>query len=172
MRFNHSLIILISISANYSSPLLPEGHLGPHTNLNNGRHPRPRVREQDEVRGAVSRWVEHSGPEELKREGQNYRWVSKARVFSQAQGEAWYPIPSHGGRGVSPPLIHALLAILAVAPRVKSTLLCTYGGKNLVHQLNACCTTYTFCFISGPSRAANACKLGNLLCSKNTDRRS
>ena len=69
--FNHSLIILISISANYSSPLLLEGHPGPHTNLNNGRHPRSRLREQDEVRGAVSRWVEHSRTEELKREGKN-----------------------------------------------------------------------------------------------------
>lgn len=76
------------------------------------------------------------------------------------------------GMRFSPSLIHVLLAILAVAARVKSTLLCTYGGKNLVHQLNAYCTTYTFCFISRPSRAANACKLGNLLCSKNTDRRS
>lgn len=60
-----------------------------------------------------------------------------------------------------------LLAILAVARQVKSTLLSTYGAENLVHQLNAYCTTYTFCFISGPSHAANACKLGNLLCSKN-----
>lgn len=72
----------------------------------------------------------------------------------------------------SPPLIHVLLASLAVAPWVKSTLFCTYGGEGLVHQLHAYCTTYTFCFLSGPSRAANACKLGSLLCSKNTDRRS
>lgn len=85
------------------------------------------------------------------------------------QAAAECQVSSQGGenKGVSPPLIHVLLAILAAARQVKSTLLSTYGGRNLVHQLNAYCTIYTFCFISGPSRAANACKLGNLLCSKN-----
>lgn len=61
--------MLITPLLSYTSPLLLEGHPGPHTNLNNGRHPTPRLREEDEVRGAVSRWVEHSGTEELKRKG-------------------------------------------------------------------------------------------------------
>lgn len=106
------------------------------------------------------------------------RWAEKGgknaggcRMHGSPSQVGW-GLELHYAQGVSPPLIHVLLAILAGAPRVKSTLLCTYGGKSLVHQLNAYCTTYTFCFISGPSRAANACKLGNLLCSKNTDRRS
>lgn len=105
------------------------------------------------------RWANKGG-------GKKCRWVLKARVSFQGGGKAWCRIafgclsstysgtPGSSGSGTS---------------GEKHT---TYGGKNLVHQLNACCTTYTFCFISGPSRAANACKLGNLLCSKNTDRRS
>lgn len=55
---------------------------------------------------------------------------------------------------------------------VKCTPLHTYGGKNLVHQLNACRTVYTFCFISAHSCAVKAYKMWSLLCSKNIDRRS
>lgn len=96
------------------------------------------------------------------------------------QAAAETPSPSREGvrpgavrcSRLSSPLIHVLLALLAEKPRVESTLLRTYGGKNLAHQLNAHCTTYTFCFISGRSRAANAHKSGNRLCSKNTNRRS
>lgn len=159
--FNHSLVPLISISASY--------HLFSPTGRATRLDPSPRPGEQDEVGGLCkSEWKTLRQVIPPKR-GINMQVASESEGFLPRRGQG---LVLYCLWRVSPPLIHVLLAILAVAPRVKSTLLCTYGGKNLVHQLNACCTTYTFCFISGPSRAANACKLGNLLCSKNTDRRS
>lgn len=161
--FNHSLVVLISLNANYP-PLLA-------------------YRKDNQTPCWPQQWQVNWS----KAEGEGWGlglckcewetlWQMSYRGDKNA-GDCKGLLPRRGqglvlGMRFSSPLIHVLLAILAVAPWEKSTLLCTYGGKNLVHQLNAYCTTYTFCFISGPRRAANAYKLGNLLCSKNTDRRS
>lgn len=111
----------------------------------------------------------YSGPAREEAEnGTVYEWKTETQVKNAASCRAPGSSPRCGeAQGCLPSLLHLLWAPGNFGSGISSE---KHPAQPIwwkePGELNTYRTPYALCFSSGPSRAANTCKMGNLLCSE------